>query len=169
MEIGWKFREMQRSETASDPIEAEFFVENDDSDKLIREAIQNSLDVRLDNNKPVEFRVSFSEILDRKIDKRKYFLNLEKHLDTMIDDYDVDIASLGTIPDFVVLEDFNTKGLCGDVEQYLDSNSGGEKNDYYYFWRNRGRSSKSENDRGRWGLGKRVFPHSSRINSFSLI
>ena len=36
----------------------------------------------------------------------------------------------------------------------------------FYFWRNRGRSKKSEDSRGRWGLGKLVFPHSSQINTF---
>jgi hypothetical protein len=69
----------------------------------------------------------------------------------------------GNVP-FIVIEDFKTRGLCGDPEQ--DKDQLGAKNDFYYFWRNVGRSGKEEKDRGRWGLGKNVFPASSKINTF---
>jgi hypothetical protein len=39
------------------------------------------------------------------------------------------------------------------------------KNDFFYFWRNVGRSSKGEVDRGRWGLGKAVFTVASRVRT----
>jgi hypothetical protein len=39
------------------------------------------------------------------------------------------------------------------------------KNDFFYFWRNVGRSNKGEVDRGRWGLGKAVFTVASRIRT----
>ena len=42
----------------------------------------------------------------------------------------------------------------------------GQKNCFYYFFRTEGRSGKGEEDRGRWGIGKYVFPRSSRINAF---
>ena len=37
---------------------------------------------------------------------------------------------------------------------------------FYYFWRNIGRSQKDRLRLERWGLGKQVFPASSRINGF---
>ena len=42
----------------------------------------------------------------------------------------------------------------------------GRKNPFYYFFRAEGQSNKLETGRGRWGLGKFVFPRSSRIRSF---
>ena len=45
----------------------------------------------------------------------------------------------------------------------------GPRNDFYYFWRNIGRSRKQASELGRWGLGKTVFPAASRINSFFAI
>src|SRR5208337_3648246 len=65
---------------------------------------------------------------------------------------------------FLTIEDFQTRGLRGNPTQEKDE--AGTKNDFYYFWRNVGRSGKEEKDRGRWGLGKNVFPASSRINTF---
>jgi hypothetical protein len=66
----------------------------------------------------------------------------------------------------LIIEDSGTRGLTGDpaADPDLDA-SAGEKNDFYYFWRNVGRSSKGELDRGRWGLGKAVFPVASRIRT----
>jgi len=72
------------------------------------------------------------------------------------------------IPDYLVLEDFGTRGLRGDPLQTEDDaiEAGAARNDFYYFWRNIGRSRKSASDLGRWGLGKTVFPAASRINAF---
>jgi hypothetical protein len=40
------------------------------------------------------------------------------------------------------------------------------RNDFFFFWRNIGRSRKQAAELGRWGLGKTVFQAASRINSF---
>ena len=60
----WKFREMQKSEVAVDPIQSQFFTTNivgGLSSALVRESLQNSLDARLqsiDNNPVfVEYRI----------------------------------------------------------------------------------------------------------------
>ncbi|MCZ7564980.1 MAG: hypothetical protein M5U08_15390 [Burkholderiales bacterium] len=70
--------------------------------------------------------------------------------------------------DFVAIEDFGTRGLQGDPRQSEDEALGAEapRNDFYYFWRNVGRSRKGATDLGRWGLGKTVFPATSRLNAF---
>jgi hypothetical protein len=64
---------------------------------------------------------------------------------------------------FIVFEDFGTIGLQGDVEQYYPIE--GKRNPFYYFVRAEGRSDKGEHERGRWGVGKFVFPRSSRGNT----
>jgi hypothetical protein len=65
---------------------------------------------------------------------------------------------------FLAFEDFGTTGLTGDVTQWHDEP--GIKNPFYYFFRAEGQSGKGEHDRGRWGVGKTVFPRSSRISSY---
>lgn len=86
-------------------------------------------------------------------------------------------SSLGVQPapdeplEFMVVEDFGTRGLQGDPRQSEDEeiDSTGPRNDFYYFWRNIGRSRKQASELRRWGLGKTVFPAASRINSFFAI
>ena len=160
-DLSWFFRKKQKNEMSVDPMDAEFFVESDDSSKLVREAIQNSLDARLSKNKPIKFRLQL--IRNQKIaPTNQYTSGLEGHLQqTSPQNYNLIKEGM----DYLVIEDFNTKGLQGDPSQYEDADSEG-KNDFFYFWRNRGRSKKAEESRGRWGLGKLVFPHSSKINTF---
>jgi hypothetical protein len=70
---------------------------------------------------------------------------------------------------FFVLEDFGTRGLQGDPRQSEDAETdseNGARNDFFFFWRNVGRSRKHASELGRWGLGKTVFQAASRINSF---
>jgi hypothetical protein len=45
--------------------------------------------------------------------------------------------------------------LEGDTELFHDPPDGdSSRQDFYWFWRNIGRSSKTGDDLGRWGLGK---------------
>src|SRR6202012_5728832 len=66
---------------------------------------------------------------------------------------------------FVVVEDFGTTGLIGNEDSYEEPGRN-ERNDFFYFFRAEGKSGKSEANRGRWGVGKYVFPKASRVNSF---
>jgi hypothetical protein len=70
--------------------------------------------------------------------------------------------------EFLTIEDFGTRGLQGDPRQSEDEEIDGTglRNDFYYFWRNIGRSRKEASELGRWGLGKTVFPAASRVNAF---
>jgi hypothetical protein len=168
---GWQFRRMQAGEMNIDPIEAEFFSTDalgSLTDALVREAIQNSLDAR-QRQSAARIRITFpapERLL--KGDRRDYYLaGLKPHLTA-------DRSGLVQPPSpdeplsFLVFEDFGTRGLQGDPAQSEDEEIGASsiRNDFYYFWRNIGRSRKQSSELGRWGLGKTVFPASSRINSF---
>lgn len=166
----WKFRELQRNEPNIDPVTSEFFTTEALSslaEALIRETIQNSLDASLEKGSVV-VRIDTSGLLKPLTGKATNF-----YLDHLSDHLKARGTGLRTPPEnlkelnFILIEDFGTKGLTGDPLQHKDDVDGnGEKNNFYYFWRNVGRSGKSEKDRGRWGIGKTVFPASSRINSF---
>jgi hypothetical protein len=94
---------------------------------------------------------------------RAYFAGAWPH-------YEAPGNGLRNLPDrnelcpLLVFEDFGTTGLQGDTTQWHDKP--GEKNPFFYFFRAEGRSAKSEEDRGRWGLGKYAFPRMSRVSSF---
>lgn len=167
----WQFRQMHPGELNIDPIEAEFFSTEalgSLTDALVREAIQNSLDARCEGEK-LRIRILFpTSTALPAVDKKSYYLSgLMEHFGTS--------GSGLTQPppeseplEFMVIEDFGTRGLQGDPNQSEDQeiDAGSRRNDFYYFWRNIGRSRKEASELGRWGLGKTVFPAASRINSF---
>ncbi|MDD3586070.1 MAG: hypothetical protein PHQ75_02705 [Thermoguttaceae bacterium] len=64
---------------------------------------------------------------------------------------------------FLVCEDFNTRGLEGNINLDSDPPRGDDQpQDFFWFWRNIGCSGKTGNDLGRWGLGKTVYRAASR-------
>jgi len=160
---------MSRDELNVDPTEGEFFKVEGLAESIGREGGQNTLDARAGSD-PVSIHITFSgEEYALPPDRwHRYTEGLWEHLES-------DKVKLPDPPgedeamDFVVFEDFGTRGLRGDPEQERDHDRNDPeepRNDFYYFWRNRGRSSKGDTDRGRWGVGKTVFPAASRINAF---
>lgn len=169
MAPSWYFREMSRGEVNVDPIQREFFTtEAIDGavDALVRESIQNSLDAEQGTRK-VHVRVVLSSAANGLPPRRaaKYFRDLWPHLAARKTGLPTVPTETEPVP-FLVIEDFGTSGLRGDPDQEQDTEDSSGRNDFYYFWRNVGRSGKEEKDRGRWGLGKTVFPASSRISTF---
>ncbi|HSW62826.1 MAG TPA: hypothetical protein VLH56_05915 [Dissulfurispiraceae bacterium] len=164
----WKFRVMSRGEMNADPIAGEFFsTEHLDSitDALVREVIQNSLDAAIPGNRVlVRFRVVPKRGVSPALFER-YFASLSPHLAAEQNGLAFRPHAAEPMP-LLVIEDYGTRGLEGDFTIDSDLDQHGKKNDFFYFWRNVGRSGKSEGDRGRWGLGKTVYQAASRINSF---
>jgi hypothetical protein len=163
----WHFRPMQRGEINVDPVHDEFFKAQDLVDALVRESIQNSLDARRGNARVrVRFALHTGPTAQTTEVAMRYFEGLYEHLEAVRDEVPTPMPRWNEPLSYLVVEDFGTRGLCGDPEEEPDLElSHREKNDFYYFWRNVGRGVKSEKDRGRWGLGKAVFSFSSRIRT----
>jgi hypothetical protein len=167
----WRFREMQPGEINVDPIEGEFFTTEaigSITDALVREAVQNSLDAAR-GKEPVTVRFSFfsrpNPTFDTRVVRKRYIDGLSLHLQAKHAGLQ-DIPSSAEKMNYLLVEDYGTRGLQGDISQYDDLDDDFKKNDFYYFWRNIGRTRKEATDLGRWGLGKTVFQAASRINSF---
>ena len=94
-----------------------------------------------------------------------YLKGLRSHLEAKESGL-IERVTLTDPMDFLVIEDFGTRGLEGDIREDEDKRAEGKKNDFFYFWRNIGRAVEGTTARGRWGLGKTVFQAASRINSF---
>ena len=143
-----------------DPVQGEFFTESDIVDRLVRETLQNSLDVK-SGKEPVRIRFSIhSAGRDFPKDRRDfYFGGLFPHLRAAGRNFDPSGQDLV----YMVIEDFGTTGLTGDPEQTTDDD---QDNNFYYFFRNVGRSGKGQDKGGSWGLGKWVLPDASHLNAF---
>lgn len=143
-----------------DPVHEEFFSREDIAEGLVRECIQNSLDAG--TGKSVRVRFTFSKKPLSASAAKVWMGGLVAHAEAAYKDELTTTGPMG----FLTIEDFGTRGLCGDAEQLFDAEEDGPKNDFYWFWRNVGRSLKGETDRGRWGLGKVVYPAASMARTF---
>ncbi|MBI2949002.1 MAG: hypothetical protein HYY23_15280 [Verrucomicrobia bacterium] len=169
MPAKWVFRELRRGDKDRQPTQGEFFSTEairSVAEALVRESIQNSLDASLKTGStPVQVRFHLATGPDALPARtvRQYFADGWKHFRAQDNGLD-DVPQSGDSCPFLVIEDFGTTGLVGDITQYR--NLPNTNNPFYYFFRTEGRSGKGEQDRGRWGIGKYVFPRSSRINAF---
>lgn len=134
------------------------------AEALVREGIQNALDAALEH-KTVRVRIYVSE-QDGALSAAQigpYLKNAWPHISADGNGLISPPASGSACP-FLSFEDFGTSGLDGDPEQWHDVAD--VTNPFYYFFRAEGQSSKGEQDRGRWGVGKTVFPRSSNISAY---
>ena len=161
----WSFFIHQPGRTLVDPIEEAFFSTDSDEENarhLVRESIQNSLDAR-HSNQPVRVRFTFGQLEQEFV--AELFDGLPEHLQAKGSGLQSPPSVKHRIR-FLAIEDFGTSGLVGKPDQLQDRDTGDEDN-FFFFWRNVGRSGKrGRNALGKWGLGKTVFPASSRINTF---
>lgn len=160
----WEFVPLRPMSKQRDPVQGEFF--NTESitttaDEVVRESFQNALDAAAGDAVRVRLFVSGSEGAVPNSEAAEYFEGLWEHVTASNPDAPLDDQPCH----FVVVEDFGTTGLIGDEKTY-EAPVDGTVNHFFYFFRAEGKSGKSGHDRGRWGVGKYVFPKASRANTF---
>jgi hypothetical protein len=167
----WVFDELRGAAVRRAPNEDEWFKteqigEGDyaGNDALVREILQNAIDARAGDH-PVRVRLAIHEAEEAPPPSRlaNYFGRLRQPLAGR--DIDFDSSGVPAIPcRFLVCEDFGTRGLEGNIDLFQDPpKTDGLRQDFYWFWRNIGRSAKTGDDLGRRGLGKTVFRAVSRV------
>lgn len=139
---------------------------------LVREAIQNSLDVVKDNSKPMEIEFSIGTIDSRNFPN---FFDLRKHIEGCIEnfpnnekakkiyppmlDYLDRVNRPGEKLHFIRVSDHNTKGMHYDNPKDNDA-------PFYAFVRSAGVSSKAdESAGGSFGFGKAAYFYLSPIRT----
>jgi hypothetical protein len=165
--LPWNFAVRPEAAVQTDPFEEEFFIGPSESeldgghvDSLVRESIQNALDARV-GSEAVRVKFAIHEEPVAEADIGRYLNGLRPHLDAL----KVPWPGVG-LARWLVYEDFATSGLGGDPSIIDDPPANHDRReDFYWFWRNVGRSAKTGEKLGRWGLGKTVFPSSSQINT----
>lgn len=170
MNLQWHFRLKRQGDDISDPISGEFFADgslDNPATALVREALQNALDAGKNIDRgggPVHVLIGINRG-DRSLaasTATAWFQPLQQHL--AIKGSGIRAAPMADEPcDYLVVEDFGTSGLTGDI---ASDDAGGQRNNFVDFLRSDGRTRKSEGSLGSWGVGKNVFPRSSRINGF---
>jgi hypothetical protein len=163
----WHFKPLEEGDTVRDPIQGEFFsteaIENS-ADALVREGIQNSLDARrVGELLRVRIRISGREQAVSSSSTEWLLRGNWEHILAPGNGLREPPQPIDPCR-FVTFEDFGTSGLEGDPRQWRKVS--GQRNNFFNFFRAEGHSDKGETDRGRWGVGKTVFPRSSRISSF---
>jgi hypothetical protein len=162
----WHFTPQRPDAKIRDPIQGEFFA-NETIDKpgeaLVREGIQNALDASTGRG-VVTVRIFVSGESQAVPAKSiaPFLKGIWPHLNAPGNGL-LDVPTPDAACPYLVVEDFGTTGLIGDVEQTRPLE--GVKNHFFYFFRAEGRTDKGEQDRGRWGVGKYVFPLTSQISS----
>lgn len=173
--VKWNFLTKSKAEKGINPVQKKLFDRDVESvvpkivESFVRESIQNSLDATLKGEK-LEMLFTLRDN-DKCIDPNDF----EKLINGLIPHIESESSNVDVIPDwkspipFLSVEDFNTTGLMGDVsiDMPAPSDEADDGQDFCNFWRNlAGFTKKDGSERGKWGLGKAVFPASSKINTF---
>jgi hypothetical protein len=131
-----------------------------------RENTQNITDVRLKTtSSPAKIRVfvSGSERALSREKATKYFGGFKPHIEASLSKSRLKPQVLDRDCQFLVIEDFNTTGLTGDVNKRHESQGSG--NHFYGFFRSAGKSAKISGG-GSWGVGKIVNNMASSVGAF---
>ena len=160
----WRFREKQRAEIHQNPVNTEFFAQQDVAERLVREAAQNAMDAASDGETA---RLVFKLTTLPASYWSRYFGTLWPHLEAQPELEDSLPERESAVPCLLV-EDFGTSGLTGPLEPTDRTAAERDERNHRLFWffKNVGRTSKTDEQLGSFGIGKTVFPYSSRINSF---
>jgi hypothetical protein len=161
--IGWKFRYLPEDQKHTEPTHSQEFDRNGPARSLVREAIQNSLDAREDHSKPVRVRIKFGTTSDAGA--HSFLDGLWPHLNVENVRNLLKCSKKQAAFRYLAFEDFNTRGLTGDVNGKSASH-GATKNHFFCFWHKVGQSSNDHKTLGNRGVGKVAFQVASGINTF---
>jgi hypothetical protein len=160
----WRFREKQIEEQHQEAANTEFFAQQDVAERLVREAGQNTIDAAEEGAPP---RLVFSLTTLPSEFWKEYFASLWPHLEAH-EELRPSLPSRDQAVPCLLVEDFGTTGLTGPLVPHYARLIGQDEKYFRLFWffKNVGRTSKTGSQLGSFGIGKTVFPYSSRINSF---
>lgn len=166
----WKFSYTHKDAKSRQPVHEAFFDDSDSLDdvsSLVRESIQNSIDARVDLSKPVKVTFSLSQLSGTSPGLKEQFAGLEEHMKATRK-VSVNEHLDGTCR-VLAVEDFNTTGLRGYTHNEMPSDDVKKTENFYYFVHAEGDTNKGEGTKGKWGIGKVVFPKISALKTFFLV
>ena len=158
----WKFREKQHNEIHQNPVITEFFRNKTLQIGSFAKLGKNAMDAADDGTARLVF--SFVTLPAAMWDR--YFAGLWPHLQAQKQLRD-SLPSTGEPIPCLLVEDFGTTGLTGPLVPDDPHAAEQDERGHRLFWFSETRhTSKRPDQLGSFGIGKTVFPYSSRINSF---
>lgn len=159
----WDFNERSLGRMRN-PVSSAFFTGDALARELVGEVGQNAHDAAAGPVAPVVIRYTLCESSKalRWGRASEYFGGLWEHLEASVPGY----LKAGADCKHLIIEDFGTTGLTGDVAAPDAPSDDEEKNHFYHFFRAENVSGKSGEDGGRWGLGKVVYMMASKIDTY---
>lgn len=138
------------------------------SEAVVREGIQNSLDAAHRGDDGVrEVRVRICLVPKCAEETRQVLKDIfepaKRHFEHGVGGISLASELSEEKCGYLSFEDFGTKGLTGDINEWKLGNAAG--NAFFSFFRAEGISSKTDDKLGRWGIGKQVFPTASRLHA----
>jgi hypothetical protein len=128
---------------------------------VVRESIQNVLDVRLDKSQPTRVRFTLGELSSRDTGNSPWFDGLMHHLQQPGAGAPEPPTPDDACP-YLLVEDFNTSGLVGDYNApYIP----GTENNFVNFLYHDGLTGKTDKKLGSRGVGKIVLLLASRART----
>lgn len=149
----WHFREASYEDTIAESKLGEFF-SGSPSEAIVRESFQNSLDAIDDPKQPVRIVVSLGNANADEFSEA--YESLRDHW-TATDQ----TSPHGASSRFLLIEDFNTKGLIGPIDKEVEPHDS-----LYSFWWEEGRSNKRKGSGGSHGVGKSTLSGASNSKAF---
>lgn len=162
MTATWRFRTMEEDQKHVEPTHREHLATDGVVGPLVRESIQNSLDVTQEGKAT---QVVFTIGSTKAANVEEYFSGLEPHLKSITRSLSEGMPESGEDIAFLAVEDYQTSGLIGDPLRRNELNLNGTKNHFFRFWHRVGPANEFKR-RGSWGVGKVVFSNASRIRTF---
>ncbi len=159
MKAQWQFNEANPSDVRIEVTQKDQF-DNDDvalAEAVVRESIQNSSDALVEGEKVAKVRFAIKSLgPDARSRLSDCIAGLSPHFHACR----LDKSTLeGTDVRVLTIEDFNTTGLTGSFHEL-------DRDNFDNFWRAIGDTEKKNQKGGRWGLGKLVYPSSSKASLF---
>jgi hypothetical protein len=160
----WLGTEKPQNSVENEPLSENFFTNTDvltSQSILVRESVQNAIDAKLPGS-PGPVRMVFKLGTAPELTATKYFSGIFPRIKASVGDRL--LPKSGDECHYLLIEDFNTTGLLGETSSSKPSGPGKENSFWYFTWAT-GTSNKGDGTRGKNGVGKIVFPRSSRIKS----
>jgi hypothetical protein len=165
----WRFNHYLRTEVQVGITQRDGF-DNDSvslAETIIREPVQNSLDASLKNwankhSKRINKADEQVTVVYRWVDvsDKAFFKALLQDQIPHAEAAGLDTKTIDfNKPRALVIEDFGTTGLLGDVKE-------NDEKDFHGLWKKHGISHKTGKALGRWGLGKLVYSLTSEIGVY---
>lgn len=159
----WIIPELGPNETRQQSKLDRFFDHQTKAQALVRESIQNSIDAGISKDKPVRISFSFDTIQGNTL--KKYLKGEENDLPHHLNACGINFSS-ERYP-FLVIEDFNTEGLTGPIDNMsYDDDDNPVSGNFIGFWWSEGLSDKRKGSGGSHGVGKITLSTSSNLNTF---